>query len=447
MTAAESPHGLAGFGRWDLAISSLVRAARTSSFVAAQIARSTASLTELRDDPAGWSRLAPTTKEDVLADQMARPPYGMRRCLPVKSIDLIVESSGTSGGSKEVHYVGRRDMARIRRCWAGYMRRLGISSADVVAFTFPIGMSGGGIKHARAYEELGAKLLRIAQLSTEAKLSAMAYFRSTVLVATPAYLERLTFAARKTGKNLHDLGVRKALTATQSVTTEWVRDIQETTGMKLYEWYGTSSGLAAFSCSEGMVNSRSERGTLHWAPNSTLLEVVDSKTGRWVGDGEQGEAVGTPLFSHAEGIFRFRTGDEVTYVAPGACLCGSSDPGIQSGTIRRLDDMFKVKGINVWSSECEAVIFGFGQVADYRVRIRLDGERRERISLEVRASVATDELARGLEAALQRHTGVRFEVLVKDPRVDWEQSTSGEAGKVKRWIDERRIPQAVVEAN
>ncbi len=437
MKAAESQQGISRFGSWDVAIFSLLRAARSSRFVADPIARSSATPVELQSDPASWDRLAPTSKEDVLADQRARPPYGSRPCLPVKSIGLIVESSGSSGSDKEIHYVGRQDMARIRRSWAEQMRRLGISASDVVAFTFPIGMSGGGIKHSRAYEELGAKLLRIAHLSTEDKLSVMAYFRASVLVATPAYLDRLAFAARETGKALHDLGLRKVLTATQSVTVEWVRGIQESAGVKLYEWYGTSSGLAAFTCSEGMVNSRAGRGTLHWGPASALIEVADPVTGACVADGEKGDVIGTPLFSQAEGLFRFRTGDEVTFVAPGACLCGSSEPGIQNGTVRRLDDMFKIKGSNVWPSKCESVIFGFDEVEDYRVRIRLDDDRRERVKLEVRTSVAPPDLAVRIEDSLRRRTGLKFEVVVRASGADWEQSTSGEAGKVKRWIDER----------
>ena len=442
MTAPRPRAEVAGFGSWEAASACLAAAARRSGFVSDQVARSGASLAGLTGDRAAWVHLAPVTKADLLMDQREQPPFGRRRCLPVRSIELLVESSGTSGGDKEVHYLTRGDMARVRRSWAAAMRRVGISSGDIVAFTLPIGMSGGGIKHARAYEEVGAKLLRISHLSAGEKIAAMAHYRAGVLVATPAYLDRLAFATAESGRNLHDLGVRKVFTATQSVTVEWLRGIQEGAGVKLFEWYGTSSGLAAFTCERGMLDSGGGRGTLHWTLDSALLEIVDPGTGRWVTAGERGEVVGTPLFSEAEGLFRFRTGDQATYVPPGACPCGSHDPGIESGTVRRLDDMFKVKGVNLWASECESVIVGFDEVVDYRARISMDGERRERILLDVRARRAAPGLAERIEASLRKRTGVGFDVTVAGPDAGWEHVTKGEAGKVKRWSDERDLSRS-----
>ncbi len=425
------------FGDWPAAGRTLLRVATRSEFVRRQLERSPVTAREAAADPDAWRRLYAVTKADFLEDQRLRPPFGTRCQLLPARIGLIVESSGSTGRGREVHYLTRRDMGRLAHLWAGSLGRMGIGAEDIVALTFPVGMAGGGVKHAEAYVQLGAKLLRMASLTTTQKLEAMRYYRASTLVATPAYVDRMAAAAEEAGINLHDNGLRRIVVATQSVTIDWVRRIEEIWGVRIYEWYGTSAGLVAFCCEQGMVNSRGDRGTLHWASSAALQEVVDPDK-RWVGDGQRGELVGTPLISEAEPIIRYSTGDEVLFRAPGACPCGSPDPGIESGTVRRLDQMFKIKGVNLWPSDVEATLFGFEAVQDYRVRITLDNARREVIGLDVLVPSGRPDLEGNVVAALREATGLRFQVTIVSDSREWSQETAGEAGKSSRWIDDRQ---------
>ena len=113
--------------------------------------------------------------------------------------------------------------------------------------TFPVGMSGGGVKHVDAYIGIGAKVLRIANLSTRAKLDAMAYYGATVLIGTPFYIDRLGAVAAEAGIDLGELKIRRIMVATQSVTVDWVKSTERKWGAKLHEWYGTSAGPLARS--------------------------------------------------------------------------------------------------------------------------------------------------------------------------------------------------------
>jgi len=428
------------FGSWRRAARALAVAARQSAFVRSQLRGSAVRLPALLRDPAAWRELRPVTKDDLLRDQQASPPFGRRRCVPLTEIDLVVESSGSTGKGRETHYLSRRGRRRVTRRWAAYLAAIGIGPRDVVALAFPIGMAGGGVKHADAYAELGAKVLRVANLTAERKLDAMAYYGATVLVATPSYVDRLAVVAAETGRKVRDLGVRRILVATQSVTVDWVRATEEQWGARLHEWYGTSAGLLAFSCAGGMVDARGERGTLHWDPDFALQEVVDPATGEWIDGDGRGELVGTPLESEAEALFRIRTGDEVRFRPAGSCRCGRDWPGIESGTVRRLDDMFKVKGVNLWPSYVETTVFGFPEVRDYKARIFQDEARREVVELAVLAGSPpgpAEGLVTRLGAALREATGVSFAVRVVEDAVEWNQTTAGEAGKARRWVDER----------
>jgi phenylacetate-CoA ligase len=311
----------------------------------------------------------------------------------------------------------------------------------VVAICFPIGMAGGGIRHMLAYSELGATVLRVGGLSSERKVEALRHYRASTLVATPAYVDHLGVVARESGCEPSRIGIRRIVVATQSVSTQWVRSTEELWGARLYEWYGTSAGIAAFACERGMLDGQT-RGTLHWNPEISVQEVVDPASGRHVADGERGEMVGTPLINEAEPLFRIATGDEVRFRAPGSCACGSPWPGIESGTVRRLDTMFKVKGVNLWPSSIDAVVLSRDEVLDYRARIWQDERGRERLGLELLAAAgAADALVEPLAARLREESGLSFEIAVIDEREAWSQETAGEAGKAKRWVDERAVLQ------
>jgi len=426
------------FGDWDRLCANFLDAAQRSRFVREQLDRSGLGPEDAVRDHDAWRRLRPIDKQDLVADQERAPPFGLRRCVPEQDISLVVESSGSTGKGQEVHYLTRPDLERSSAQWAAYLRGMSVGADDVVALTFPIGMAGGGVRHWYAHVEAGARVLRVGGLSSEGKLKAIRYYGATTLVATPAYVDRLGPLCTESGVEPRDLGLRRIVVATQSLTADWVVETERLWGARLYEWYGTSAGVAAFCCERGILDADGRRGTLHWNPAVAAQEVVDPATGEYVADGERGELIATPLLNTAEPVFRIKTGDEVSFRAPGSCPCGSSSPGIESGTVRRLDAMFKIKGINVWPAHVEASVLELPDVLDYRVRIWQDEAKRERVRLELLARPGVgDGLDDRVAALLRRETGIAFEVAARPDRSEWSQATGGEAGKARRWVDER----------
>ena len=164
--------------------------------------------------------------------------------------------------------------------------------------------------------------------------------------------------------------------------------------------------------------------------------MVDPASGRHVADGEAGEIVVTILYRHDAPIIRCRMGDRAVYRTPGYCACGRPFGGFEVASIGRMDDMRKVKGINVWPSAVDNVVFAFAAISDYQVVLETGPAGQERAGLRVlcdasdpaAAAQIQEQLARSVEERL----GIRFAVEVLEPgaleQVEW---------KAKRWIDRR----------
>jgi phenylacetate-CoA ligase len=101
------------------------------------------------------------------------------------------------------------------------------------------------------------------------------------------------------------------------------------------------------------------------------LELVDAG-GRPVPqeEGVVGEAVYTTLTREAMPIVRFRSGDLLEVLGT-SCDCGRS--GVRVRITGRTDDMFTVRGVNVYPSAVQDVVASFQPAVTGRVRLVLGG--------------------------------------------------------------------------
>ena len=131
----------------------------------------------------------------------------------------------------------------------------------------------------------------------------------------------------------------------------------------------------------------------------SLLYLVDPKTGKNLPDGEVGELVITTLVKEGAPLIRYRTHD-LSSIIPGECQCGCEHTRI-SQLVGRTDDMFKVKGVNMFPAQVEEVCAAVdGVSSEYQVMIEaingrdvltvlfetpLEGEERERCEEQLAA--------------------------------------------------------------
>ncbi|MCC7372375.1 MAG: AMP-binding protein [Chloroflexi bacterium] len=384
-----------------------------------------------------WPAVAPLTKADILQDQQQKPPFGRRLLSSPRDVTLVVESSGSSGGEKEIHALSRADEDAGIGMMTAAMRTTGLGPDDTVALTLPIGTAGGGWKLCACLRAAGALVLRIGSLGTDEKVERMLRFGVTALVGTPVYVDRLAAALDQAGHAPASLAVRHIYVATQAVTEAWVARTEKRWGARVFEWYGNAAGFFAMTCGEGILAAPGQRGTLHWDPSYQLLEVL-SPEGALVQHGERGEIVGTHLMNQTGPLVRFATGDSGRFVRGGGCRCGSAWPGLEAGTIRRLDAMLKVRGVNLWPGTVESLLVETPGVEDFWVIVSATADGREELTLFVRASSAAAFNPAALEHSLRQTTGLRFDVRL------WEQGGPPDAfqtnasGKTPRWIDVRQ---------
>ena len=126
-------------------------------------------------------------------------------------------------------------------------------------------------------------------------------------------------------------------------------------GVKAYNSFGMTEmngpGVA-FECQE--------QNGMHFWEDCYLVEIINPETGEPVPDGEIGELVITTLDREMMPLIRYRTRD-LTRILPGECPCGRTH--LRIDRIKgRSDDMFIIKGVNIFPMQVEKVLVQFPQL-------------------------------------------------------------------------------------
>lgn len=380
------------------------------------------------------------TKEDVLQDQFANPPFGERQCVATEDLIQVNITGGTSGRGQEVYGLTSQDVSVLSSLYARGLHNAGARAGDVVALTFPMSMSGAALWIYEACRGFGLNVLCLGSYDTRAKLQAIVQFGARILIATPSYLRAMSYTAESDlGWELRSLPIDILLTATEAYSAEWARSTEVRWGARLFEWYGSTQRVMAWSCDRGVVHPDGARGLLHHFPYLALYETLDPATGDPVDYGEEGEVVITFLEVQGTPLMRFATGDRARLLPASSCGCNGVYDGYEAGQIRRYDDMMKVRGVNFWPWMVDDVLFASKSVKNYAGCVRTGARDREEIAIEIewnadvsgetRVQLATD-LSEAIAAVIGLHVDV-VESLTPLPQFEDPRS------KARRWRDDR----------
>ena len=226
---------------------------------------------------------------------------------------------------------------------------------------------------------------------------------------------------------------RIAVIGAEPHTEEIRRKVEKLLGLKAYNSYGLSEmngpGVA-FEC-------LAQDGCHVWE-DSFIAEIVDPETGAPVADGEFGELVMTTLTRRGMPVIRYRTRD-LTRILVGDCACGRQHRRIDR-IKGRVDDLFIIKGCNVYPMQIEQVLMTFPEVGENYLIIleHVDSMEQIRVQVEIRSEYFVEDMR--VLTRLQRAIAhrVRDEILVT-PKIDLVQQNSlpQSEGKAKR-VDDRR---------
>ena len=169
-------------------------------------------------------------------------------------------------------------------------------------------------------------------------------------------------------------------------------------------------------------------------------EIIDPKTGKPLADGEEGELVLTTLGKQAMPMIRYRTRD-ITALDAGRCECGRTLRRIKRIS-RRSDDMFIIRGVNVYPSQIETALLKVeGTLPHYQIILtREKGLDEIEVQVEVTREVfgdtvgALEQVQQKLGKSIDNMIGLRATVRLVQP-----QTLQRSEGKAKRVIDQRKM--------
>lgn len=381
------------------------------------------SIQSLRDA----ARIPFTTSEDLRAGYPAN--------LLATSRDHAVRlhtSSGTTGKPKALFF-SKRDLAQAADLMARCLTMTGTGNSDVLQNMMTYGLFTGALMMHYGAEKVGALVIPAGPGNTERQISLMKDFGTTAVHILPSYaLYLATFMQQQGMDPKNDLFLKRAYMGAEPYSEKTRLKIEKLFGIDVYNCYGLTEmngpGVA-FECLE--------KNGLHLWEDNFLMEIVDPKTGKQLPDGEEGELVLTTLCREAMPIMRYRTRD-ITRILPGKCPCGRTHRRI-SRILGRSDDMFIVRGVNIFPQQIEQVLMGIRGVAqNYQIVLESLDE------LTIRVEIARDMFDGNIEHLLSMKNEiiekVRSAVLVKPVVELLEAGTLPVTeGKAKRVVDKRTL--------
>jgi phenylacetate-CoA ligase len=362
-------------------------------------------------------------------------PYGLF-ATPMSEVVRLHASSGTTGKPIVVGYTAA-DMEVWKQVMMRTLYAAGFGRGDVVQNMYGYGLFTGGLGLHGGLEALGATVIPMSGGNSERQIMVMKDFGVTAVSCTPSYFIHLIEVAGRLGLDFRrDLKVRRGVFGAEPWTDPMRRYIESATGIKAYDIYGLSEiigpGVAAESaCQDG----------LHVFEDHFLAEIVDPVTLDPVPEGEEGELVLTTLSKQAMPLIRYRTRD-ITAVETRPCGCGRSLRRIRRIS-RRSDDMFIVRGVNVYPSQVEtALLKTEANLPHYQIVLtRQSGLDRMEVRVEVTGEMLRDRLSemeglqRRFARSIEQITGLHADVTLVQPG-----TIPRSEGKAKRLLDQRDAP-------
>ena len=289
-------------------------------------------------------------------------PLGLQ-AVPDEEVVRIHSSSGTTGTPGIVPYT-QQDVTDWAIQFARCYETAGITNTDRIQITPGYGLWTAGIGFQLGAEHLGAMAIPMGPGNTEKQLRMMQDLKSTVLCATSSYA--LLLAEEIAERGIRDkLCLRKGVIGSERWGDKMRARIAGELGVEIYDIYGLTEVYGP-----GIGISCDAHHGMHVWDDYVYVEIVDPATGLPVPDGEVGEPVLTTLRKQGAPLIRYRTHD-LTRIIPGDCTCGFGHRHPRIDTLTgRTDDMFKVKGCNIFPAQVEEVIAATdGTSSEYQVMI------------------------------------------------------------------------------
>jgi phenylacetate-CoA ligase len=377
------------------------------------------------------------TKDEIRQDQKEHPPFGSNLCVSLKELARVQGTSGTTG-KPTAFGISKGDMDRIAEAHARTMWGFGMRQNDIVFIGSFFSLYWGSWGALLGAERLGAVAFPFGAGvpgQTDRAIEWMKEVKPTIFYGTPSYSLYLAERAKERGIDpAKDFNFRILFFSGEpgAGVPATKKRIEETYGALCIDAGSTAE------MSPWMANCEcGHRRGMHLWQDIVYAELVDPVTRKRVPYGKEGVTVYTHLERTSQPMIRFWAGDLSLWVND-SCPCGRTYPRLPRGIYGRADDMFIIRGENVYPSAIEDVIRGIEGFGDeYRIVITRDKTMDEMIvQAEYVKGIDPEripQLQKKLESELKAR-GLRSVVQMMEP--DRLERTEF---KAKRIIDKRDL--------
>jgi phenylacetate-CoA ligase len=358
-------------------------------------------LEQLRQIPA-------TPRNELVADQLANPPFGTFPCIPFNQSAVIgMTGIGFSISGQRLNVMATHGDVRfqgsllMRILWEA-----GVRPGDKVYLADDPRYNLISIYMVRAITDIHATNIFVA--SERSKRNAQYTAKA---IAPNHYFLTLTYAFYIAGllkqEQKNPLPIKSifgwgepgfSIPGKREVLQKQWEAVSSIRPFQIMDIYAMSeAGVLAGACKKA-------KG-LHGFEDAVIYEVLDPESDRPLKEGEKGELVITHLNPGAMPLIRYRTGD-LTSLDCSPCPCGRTHVRLMG--IDRLSDIIRVKGRTIYANEVEEVLHQGGEMVNFRIIKESDQMD------ELKVLLTDRKISQQVQARLKEKFGIPVRVELKD---------------------------------
>jgi phenylacetate-CoA ligase len=339
-------------------------------------------------------------KEELRSSQTEHPPFGDYACVDESEVHHIHGTSGTTG-RPTAFGISRDDWRVIANEHARVMWGMGIRPSDTVFIGsfFSLYMGSWGVLIGA--ERLGARAFPFGAGAAGQTRRAVVWLRElrpSVFYGTPSYALHVAQVAREMGVDPRDFGLRVLFFSGEpGASIPSIRGkIERIYGGRVFD----SGSMAEISPWMNLGESAARVGMLCWQ-DIVYTEVCDPTTLQRVRYGAEGTPVYTSLERRSQPMVRLLSGD-LTRWERGPSPCGRTYPYLPKGIYGRIDDMFTIRGENVYPSAIDEVVVALpGYGGEHRILINRQ-EAMDELAVQLEFDTQTESAGERAIEALRR---------------------------------------------
>ena len=348
-----------------------------------------------------------TEKDELRASQERCYPFGdYVACAPEQVIRLHM-TSGTTGKPLQLAN-SQNDLDWIAKIGGRAFYAAGLRPGDRVIHCLNYCKWTGGLTDHMNLEAAGACVIPFGVGNAQNLIDTIEDLSITAISCTPSYPALLEKLLKEQGKTPKDLKLRLGLFGGEAGldNPEFRENLENKWGFSVRNAnYGMSEVMSIFASQSEVTND-----LYFHAHDAIYVELIDSEGNSLPFEaGTTGELVCTHLRKECQPLIRYRTRDVLTITGTGTAECGRTTWRFRvSG---RTDDMFNVRGINVFPTAVQKGLLSRTDLSSGEFRILLKGEGpydRIDLKVEVAAGIAPSQwpdVKKTLEQTVQKYAG------------------------------------------